>query len=178
MISSSFKTTEGVQGNPEYVPPMPETVAPSPQESHESNESTHETLPEQTHERAEPKKAEAVEGLKRRLWRSKKRKPTQIPQVRDALAIQIEKIMEAGLSDAFRELTPIQKQEFKIKGEETALEIRSLLRSTQVKVKKIFELLLDWLQLLPGINVFFLEQEAKIKADKILALKRMDDAFV
>ncbi len=76
--------------------------------------------------------------------------------------------------DAFRELTPIQKQKFKIKGEETAWEIRKLLKATHVKIKKIFRLILEWLKMLPGVNRFFLEQEAKIKTDKIITLKEQN----
>lgn len=89
----------------------------------------------------------------------------------DPLTNQIEKIMEEGIAEAYQELTPIQKQQFKIKGEETARNIKSLLLHTKVKVKKVFQLLLEWLKLLPGINRFFLMQEAKIKTDKIIALK-------
>ena len=40
-----------------------------------------------------------------------------------------------------------------------------------IKIKKIFSLLLAWLRMLPGVGVFFLEQDANIKADKILALR-------
>ena len=40
-----------------------------------------------------------------------------------------------------------------------------------MKIKKIFELLLQWLKLLPGVNKFFLEQEAKIKVDQIMSLR-------
>ena len=96
-----------------------------------------------------------------------------IPQVQDTVTRQVEQILEAGLGDAFQALTPIQKQEFKIKGEETARKIRDLLRDAHMKVKKIFRLILQWLKILPGVNRFFLEQEAKIKADKIIALKHM-----
>ncbi len=113
---------------------------------------------------------ESIEGLKKKL-KSTKRKPKQIPQVRDEVTVAIEKIMEEDLQDAYKELTPIQRQEFKIKGEETANEIRTLLKRTHVKVKSIFKLILEWLKMLPGINKFFLEQEAKIKTDKILAIK-------
>ena len=35
------------------------------------------------------------------------------------------KVMEEGLKEAFQELNTIQRQEFKIKGEETALQIAS-----------------------------------------------------
>lgn len=95
-----------------------------------------------------------------------------IPQIKDELTHKVESIMEENLSDAYRALSPVKRQEFKIKGEETARQIRFLLQKTRVKIKKIFRLLLNWLLLLPGINRFYLEQEAKIKADKILALKR------
>ncbi len=97
--------------------------------------------------------------------------PVIIPSVRDPLTSQIEKIMEAGLVDAFKEMNEIQKQEFKIKGEQVALEIKQLLGKSKVKIKKIFELLVSWLQIIPGISRFFIQQEAKIKADKLLALK-------
>lgn len=112
---------------------------------------------------------ETIESLKQKL-RGQKKKPTHIPMVRDKITVEVEHIMEEGLKDAYRELTPVQQQQFKIKGEETAWKIRELLRATHVKVKKIFELLIEWLKMLPGINRFFLEQEAKIKTDKIIAL--------
>ncbi|PIR76587.1 MAG: hypothetical protein COU32_01275 [Candidatus Magasanikbacteria bacterium CG10_big_fil_rev_8_21_14_0_10_42_10] len=114
---------------------------------------------------------ETIEALRTKLGRQKKQKPTKIPQVRDEITVKVEKIMEEGIADAFKELGPIERQEFKIKGEETALQIRELLKATHVKIKKIFRLLFEWLKMLPGINRFFLEQEAKIKADKIMSLQ-------
>lgn len=116
----------------------------------------------------------AIDGLTKKLKGGKK-KPSPIPQIRDEITVQVEKVMEAGLAEAYRELTPVQKQEFKIKGEETALQIRELLRATHIKVKKIFKLIIDWLKMLPGINRFFIEQEAKIKTDKIISLKHFDE---
>ena len=114
---------------------------------------------------------ESIDSLRKKLRRPKKQKPTQIPQVRDELTVKVEKIMEEGLVDAFKELSPVEKQEFKMKGEETALQIRELLKSTHIKIKKIFKLLFAWLKLLPGVNRFYLEQEAKIKADRIISMK-------
>ncbi|MFH1790328.1 MAG: hypothetical protein ABH832_04660 [bacterium] len=99
------------------------------------------------------------------------KKSMAVPQVRDELTIKIEKILEQGLDESYQNLSPIAKQEFKIKGEQTAIKIRDLMRSTRVKVKKILKLILEWLRMLPGVNVFFLEQEAKIKADRIISLK-------
>ncbi len=95
-----------------------------------------------------------------------------ISPVRDELVARIEKIMEDGVGDAFQRLSPIAKQELKIKGEQTAIKIRELLKATHLKVKKIFQLILEWMKLLPGVNRFFLEQEAKIKTDRIIALHK------
>ncbi|OIO20269.1 MAG: hypothetical protein AUJ23_00640 [Candidatus Magasanikbacteria bacterium CG1_02_32_51] len=115
-----------------------------------------------------------IQILKKKLKKSKK-KNNQIPIVKDEVTLKIEKIMEDGLEDAYKELTPIQQQEFKIKGEETAWNIRQVLKKTKIKIKEIFKLLLDWLKLLPGVNKFFLEQEAKIKADKIISLNKFSN---
>ena len=114
---------------------------------------------------------EAGARMKEMLGLKRRPKPTAIlSSVRDEVAVKIEKIMEEGLSEAYSRLSPVARQEFKLKGEETARSIRELLRATHVKVKKIFRLILDWLKLLPGINRFFLEQEAKIKTDRIITL--------
>ena len=114
----------------------------------------------------EPKRKINLSGITRR-------KP--IPQIRDKEVVQIEKILESGLDDSYQRLSPIAKQEFKLKGEQTSLKLKELLKSSHVKAKKIFKLILDWLKILPGVNKFFLEQEAKIKTDKILALKNKNN---
>lgn len=119
----------------------------------------------------------AITNLRAAL-RTTKKKPTLIqPRVRDEITLKIEHIMEEGLADAYRALTPLQQQEFRLKGEETAWKIRDLLRETHVKIKKIFRLLIEWLKILPGINRFFLEQEAKIKADRIISLHKQNKEF-
>lgn len=116
---------------------------------------------------------EAITKLRSAL-RSSKKKPVIMPQVRDDIAIKIENIMASGLDEAYLALEPLQRQEFKLKGEQTAMEIRSLLQETKIKVKNIYILIIEWLKLLPGVNRFFLEQEAKIKADQIIALHKQN----
>jgi glutamyl/glutaminyl-tRNA synthetase len=113
-----------------------------------------------------------IENLRKTLKISKKQKNTTVPDVKDALVMKVEHIMEDGLHDAFMEMTPVQQQEFKIKGEQTAIQIRRLLKSAHIKIKQIFKLIIEWLKMLPGVNKFFIEQEAKIKADRIIALKK------
>lgn len=94
------------------------------------------------------------------------------PRQMDELMARVEKILEDDLGEAYNKLSPIAKQEFKVKGEQTATKIRQLMKDSTLKVKKIFKLILDWLKLLPGINRFFLEQEAKIKTDRLIELHK------
>lgn len=108
-----------------------------------------------------------------------KRKTPSPPLPRDEVTKKVEKILADGLKDSYDKLSPIAQQEFKLKGEETASKIRELLRATKIKVKKIFRMILEWLMLLPNINRFFLEQEAKIKTDRIIELtKQQEDRIV
>jgi vacuolar-type H+-ATPase subunit E/Vma4 len=100
-----------------------------------------------------------------------RKQPVVIPHTRDEVTERIEKVLEEGVGEAFQKLSPIAKEEFKLKGERTAYKIRELLQDSHVKAKKIFQLILEWLKFLPGINRFFIEQEAKIKTDKIIMLK-------
>lgn len=128
-----------------------------------------------------PKETSAPEGniedtistLTQTLKKSK-RPVTTGPIVRDALTKEVENIMADGLQDTYKNMTAIQRQEFKMKGEEVAVAIRELLTHTKVKIKKIFVLVFEWLKLIPGVNIFFLEQEAKIKAERIMRLHEMN----
>src|SRR3989339_722450 len=181
IVSVPNEQTEGfppIPPPPEFIPdhisresqiPAPETQTQKPEapvefESPKETEQKRQTTPE--NETLDEK----IDNLKKKL-KLKKKKQITIPQIKDDVTVRIEHVMQEGLEDAYRELTPIQQQEFKIKGEETAWQIRQLMKSTHVKIKEIFKLLLEWLRMLPGINRFFLEQEAKIKADKIFSLK-------
>jgi hypothetical protein len=86
-------------------------------------------------------------------------------------AAAIDQILEEGLSEVFLKMSPQEQQAFKVKGEETVSKINILLSQTKVKINKIIDLIRDWLKFIPGINKFFLEQETKIKADKIIKMK-------
>ena len=84
----------------------------------------------------------------------------------------IESILSEDIYSIYKELSEAKKREFQKKGLEVALQIKKMLRQAKIKVHDLLELIKNWLLLLPGINKFFLEQEAKIKTDKILELKR------
>lgn len=83
----------------------------------------------------------------------------------------IENILAEDLNDVYFNLPTDKKEIFKAKGEETAREIDKLLNEAKLQVKKIWRLIKDWLMLIPEVNKFFLEQEVKIKTDKIIRLK-------
>jgi len=88
---------------------------------------------------------------------------------------KIEQILSEDLDEIYASLTDSQKLIFKRKGEETASKIEILIHQVKINFKKILNLIKEWLfiliKMVPGINKFFLIQEAKIKTDKILNLR-------
>jgi len=84
----------------------------------------------------------------------------------------VEEVMSSGLDQVFLKMDKAQQQKFKEEGEKTANKINQLLNKARGGVEKIIFLIKRWLGLIPNVNKFFLEQEAKIKADKILKIKR------
>jgi len=84
---------------------------------------------------------------------------------------QIENILSSGLEEIYLSLTPEKQKKFKRAGEETAIKINKLLLKTKVNLGAIIKLIRKWLALIPGVNKYFLEQEAKIRADEIVKLK-------
>ncbi|MBI5794335.1 hypothetical protein HZA87_04635 [Candidatus Uhrbacteria bacterium] len=91
-----------------------------------------------------------------------------VPKAGDRLTKEIEDILSEDLTDLYLAMPPEKQQQFKTKGEETTSKVRELVRAAKVNAKKIFQLIRDWLKVIPAVNRFFLEQEAKIKTDKIL----------
>lgn len=83
----------------------------------------------------------------------------------------IEHVLEEDLDELYLSMSPEKRRQFRVAGEETAREIGGLLGRTKAEARKIIELIKKWLSLIPGINKFFLEQEAKIKADEIMKMK-------
>lgn len=93
-----------------------------------------------------------------------------VPIYKDPVVIEVEKILEDGVGSFYASLSEDAKIQFKKKGEQTAFEISEMVRTFHVKFKRLIFLISDWLKTIPGVNRFFLEQEAKIKADRIMQL--------
>jgi len=83
---------------------------------------------------------------------------------------KIESILSNGFEDAYLKMSPEKKVEFKLKGEETSNKINELIEKGKITLKKVVRLIKKWLSIIPGVNKYFLEQEAKIKADEIVKL--------
>lgn len=84
---------------------------------------------------------------------------------------QIENVLSQGLEKIYLSMTLPKRREFKLAGERTAAEINRLFDKARVKIGRIVKLIKKWLSLIPGVNKYFLEQEAKIKADEIIKMK-------
>ncbi len=94
----------------------------------------------------------------------------QVPAKNPVLE-KIEDVLEEDLEEIYFQLPQDKQAEFRQVGEETASQIAMLLGAVKVKVKEILALIIKWLRIIPHVNKFYLEQEAKIKTDKLLDLK-------
>ena len=90
---------------------------------------------------------------------------------KDPYIVAVESVLEENLGDLYASLPENRRAAFKKEGEVVATKIEKIIRSAKVSLKKIIDLIRGWLLMIPGVNKLFLEQEAKIKADKILALR-------
>lgn len=156
----------------EQIVPKIESVGISEQVSAVQPEA--EISPEQAAERQVeqvPQQVEAVQPAERPAEPVVRRAaPTKTAQqLRDE---QIDAILSDGLTDIYLSLPPKKQAEFRAGGEEAVKKISVILGQAKVKIKSIVDIIKRWLSIVPGLNKFFLEQEAKIKADKILKLKK------
>lgn len=99
-----------------------------------------------------------------------KKKKEEIPQIKTETQIVIEKILFSDLNEIIAKLDEGHKIIFQKRGEEIAWEISGLLPKVKTKIKRIFQLIREWLRLIPGVNKFFLEEEVKKKIKEILKI--------
>jgi len=81
---------------------------------------------------------------------------------------KVENILASGMEQAFLTMDAATQAKFKVKGEETAKKISTLMQKTKLKAKEVVNLILEWLRIIPKVNKFYIEQEAKIKTDHIM----------
>lgn len=139
------------------------------------------STPEVSKDIAPEKKVEKEQHKEGEMDRMQQAPPPAQPEpVADDIAVskeksvdlmKIENILSDHLDELFLQMTPQEQMAFKKKGEETAEKVNVLLEETKIKVKEILVLIKEWLKIIPGVNKFFIEQEAKIKTDRLLNLK-------
>lgn len=98
--------------------------------------------------------------------------PAAPAEAKDEVTVELEKILEDGLGEYVAAMPEEARVRFLYKGQETANAIAIMVHGLKTHAKKVVELIRSWLLTIPGVNKFFLEQEAKIKTDKILELER------
>jgi hypothetical protein len=144
-------------------------LLPKEESGLEADEKTFETAPESKDVFLE----EAVEVAPTSRVIGEKSIPVAPPPPaapKDEITLEVEKILEEGLGSMYATLPESARPKFKQKGELAATEISNMVRNLKLKVKRVLELIRDWLLTIPGLNRFFLEQEAKIKVDRIKEL--------
>lgn len=86
----------------------------------------------------------------------------------------IEDALSKDLDEIYFNLDKDTQIEFKSEGEKVASEIEKLIKSLQITAKKVLDLIIGWLKIIPGTSKHFLDQEAKLKTDEIM---KMTDDF-
>lgn len=151
--------TEMTQGNPpnfEAVPPRPETAPISPENQAIFEVPKGPELP-----------AEAVPDASVPVTVAP---PVTIVPIKDEVTVRVETVLEQDLKEAYARMSPADRRRFKAEGERVSREIVSMISRLKVHLSKVLKLLMGWLKLIPGANRFFVVQEAKLKADRILAI--------
>ncbi len=90
----------------------------------------------------------------------------------DPVVSSIETILSEDMYEHFEAMPPDLQEKFRKKGEETVSRLARMVEGTVIKAKEVLLVIVVWLKTIPGVNKYFLEQESKIKTDKILELHR------
>lgn len=86
---------------------------------------------------------------------------------------KIENILQEDLEEIFFNMDEAHRRMFKAQGERVAIQIEKIIATGKSITVKVLEIIKQWLRLIPGVNKFFIEQEAKIKTDKIIKINQV-----
>lgn len=127
-------------------------------EVQEAIEQAEEEFQEDLHRTALPQQTGAVPVTK------------TVAEEKSEFLIQVENVLSENLGEIYLGMETGLRERFKQKGEEIARKIEEVVAKGKARIKEIIEWVKDWLKMIPGVNKFFLEQEAKIKGDKIMGM--------
>lgn len=149
-----------------------ETITNQPEVAVEQTDKPESSKAEQAFEQYKGVNDEHPEESPYVIKQAKSARDDDIVQSKPQQVTDIEDIMTEDLSDLYQAMTPEEQAKFKAKGEEVAEEINSLMGKAKLTAKKVLQLIRNWLKLLPGVNKYFLEQEAKIKTEELIHYAR------
>lgn len=97
--------------------------------------------------------------------------PDNAPQSsKDETTKSVETVLEEGLGETYKKLPPDAQKKFRAEGEKVTAEIVGMMKKAKVNAQKVLKLIREWLKVIPHVNRYFLDQEAKIKTDRIMHL--------
>lgn len=108
-----------------------------------------------------------------RFGRKKAQQQAQTTQQAKSLEREeIEKVLAENVMQVYQMLTPKEQEQFRKAGEEAVGKIEILVTQFRATARTVLHIIRQWLLTIPRINVFFLEQESKIKTDRILKMQQ------
>lgn len=84
----------------------------------------------------------------------------------------IANVLSEGLTQVYQGMTPQEQQAFRVAGEQAASQIEAMMKGFHATARAVLGIIRQWLRLIPRVNKYFLEQESKIKTDKMMSLQR------
>ncbi len=96
--------------------------------------------------------------------------PAPAQPAKDPTLRQVEDVLEEGLAEVYKKMDPAHQARFSKEGDRVAGRVTEMIRQARVRAREVLSLISNWLKIIPGVNRFFLDQEAKIKTDRIIAL--------
>lgn len=143
--------------------PSPENISGPEKNKEQKSEQAGESSIQKEQEKAQVQAAQAI-------LTDDQNSNAPIVQSQEIVLKKVESILAENMDRVFLTMDVAAQAKFKAKGEETARQIATILQKTKVKTKEVLNLILNWLRVIPGVNKFYIEQEAKIKADRILKI--------
>ncbi|HKL16938.1 MAG TPA: hypothetical protein VJ900_01030 [Patescibacteria group bacterium] len=155
------------------IPLKPET---EPEKKHPEKPSSieQEGTPDQKKEKPQKKTNKGL-NLPDSVFK-KKKEDSQEKFKQDKTLKAIEDILSQDIKKYYDTMDQKQRSEFKKRGEEAALKIKKIIKEAKIAVNKVVNLIKNWLFFIPGVNKYFLEQETKIKTEKILDLAKRENS--
>ena len=89
---------------------------------------------------------------------------------KDEMTKGVESVLEEGLAETYKAMDLGSQNKFRDEGERVTGEIVGMMKKAKVKARKVLDLIRGWLKIIPRVNPYFLDQEAKIKTDKVMHL--------